>query len=125
MEPGTKMPGHSENGLKMTYATALTTPAMIEEFAKALETMLERHMVENHDYAGRQAKKIEIMRGLKYTRLVDTGSQRCCYGFIENATGLLFKSESWKKPAKHPRGTLHTPTGGIEFAGPYGFAYLR
>lgn len=109
----------------MTYATAPTTPEMIAAFAVALEAKLEAHMAANHDYAGRPAKRIEIMRGPKYTRIVEAGNQRCCYGFIENATGLLLKSDGWKKPAKHARGTLHTPTGGIEFAGPYGFAYLR
>jgi hypothetical protein len=106
------------------YATAPTTQTMIEDFADALQKKIAAEYAEKKYI---NPPMIVTMRGPKYTRLVTHvlgGNQRSCYGFIENATGLLLKSAGWKNPAKHACGTLHTPTGGIEFAGPYGFAYL-
>lgn len=45
--------------------------------------------------------------GPKYTRIVqDTGNQRMVVCFVENATGLVYKSEGWKKPAKGARWDL-------------------
>ena len=39
--------------------------------------------------------------------------------------GDIFKSASWKAPARHARGNIFAPDGGLTHAGPYGMAYLR
>jgi hypothetical protein len=69
-----------------------------------------------------EAKDVTAQIGSKYVRIVAAGSAYC---FIDRATGDILKTASWKTPAKHPRGTVHTPTFGVEFVGPYGAAYLR
>jgi hypothetical protein len=45
--------------------------------------------------------------------------------FIDKKTGDIFKSASWRAPAKHARGNLFDPSNGLQFIGPYGPAYLR
>ena len=68
---------------------------------------------------------ITIEPAIKFARIVITqyGDQRSAYGFIEMSTGDLLKSASWKKPAKHARGSIfaNNPLAGC---GPHGMAYL-
>jgi hypothetical protein len=39
--------------------------------------------------------------------------------------GDIFRSATWRAPAKHARGNLFDDHGGMEHIGPYGPAYLR
>ena len=61
-------------------------------------------------------------RGKKYARIVKDGES--VWGFVEIATGDIFKAAGWKAPAKHARGNIETATYGKEYVwtGP---AYLR
>jgi hypothetical protein len=71
------------------------------------------------------APEITWEAGPRYARIVRRqGSSTSAYGFIERSTGLIFKAEGWKRPAKHARGNLHgvDPYRGC---GPYGMNYLR
>lgn len=60
--------------------------------------------------------------GKKYTRIVKDGES--VWGFIERATGDIFKAKGWKGPAKHARGNIATAVYGRNYTwtGP---AYLR
>jgi hypothetical protein len=52
--------------------------------------------------------------GPKYVRLVvESGGSRSAYGFIEKASGDILKAESWKKPAKHARGSIYAADYGL------------
>jgi hypothetical protein len=56
--------------------------------------------------------------GVKYTRIVETGaSQRSVYCFVD-ADGNIYKSASWKAPAKGVRATLATVN--MDNVDPYG-----
>lgn len=42
--------------------------------------------------------------GRKYIRIVD--NKGSAWGFVEAATGNIFKAAGWKAPAKHARGNI-------------------
>ena len=70
----------------------------------------------------------ESDRGRKYLRIVSatkSGSSKSVYCFIERATGNVLKAESWKKPAKHTRGTIFTEDTSKYGVTPYGAHYLK
>lgn len=64
--------------------------------------------------------------GRKYIKIVvATGGSRSVYCFLD-MKGNIYKSASWKAPAKHVRGSVfddHYSYG--KALGPYGAAYLR
>ena len=64
--------------------------------------------------------------GRKYIKLVSTG--RCgdsVYCFLDRS-GNIYKSASWRTPAKHIRGSVFDANYSLGKAlGPYGAAYLR
>jgi len=52
--------------------------------------------------------------GKRYVKIVlNVRGGRSVYCFVEIATGLVYKSASWRAPAKHPRGTIYA----TEFSG--------
>lgn len=63
--------------------------------------------------------------GQKYIRIIAVGtSQRSVYCFLDYA-GNIYKSASWKAPAKHIRGSIFDEKHGWGKAlSPYGAAYL-
>jgi hypothetical protein len=125
---------------------AALTPAEFEvklaQFVAAVQAMQDDHFRTNHPILA--PPRIETMAGGKYVRIVRqdrewvnrderrhgdasamrNGSQRSVYCFVEKSTGRIFKAESWKKPAAHPRGSIlnENPLDGCTV---YGAAYLR
>ncbi len=65
---------------------------------------------------------LEIGGGRKYTKIImNTGNQKMVWGFIDRTNGDVLKAATWKAPAKHPRGNLYDPYGGmlnINWTGP-------
>jgi hypothetical protein len=74
--------------------------------------------------------------GKSYIRLVKTrrfrdsegvvradAGNRSSYCFVEVATGAVLKCESWKKPAKHARGSIFADTFAGYGVGMYGANY--
>jgi hypothetical protein len=72
------------------------------------------------------APTVEINYGPRWIRVVlmQYGDQRSAYGFIDRTDGKLYKSASWKMPAKHARGSIRNADP-LTNCGPYGMAYLR
>ncbi len=70
--------------------------------------------------------KITLERGKKYIRVVTAeGSSRSVYCFLD-FQGNIYKSESWKKPAKHVRGSIFDENYSLgKGLTVYGGAYLR
>ena len=67
------------------------------------------------------------LRGRKYTKIIMTdldGTGASVWGFIEKATGNIFKAAGWKAPAKHARGHIDSAVYGKHYhwTGP---AYLK
>jgi hypothetical protein len=69
------------------------------------------------------------MKGKRYARIVrqmrGDSNSRSAYGFVELATGDIFKPATWKAPAKHKRGNIFDESGGLDCCGPYSVAYLK
>ena len=65
---------------------------------------------------------LEIGGGRKYTKIImNTGNQHSVWAFIDRTNGDVLKPASWKAPAKHSRGNLYDPHGGmlnISWTGP-------
>lgn len=56
--------------------------------------------------------------GRKYIRIVHIdgfGGHRSVWGFVEAATGNIFKAAGWKAPAKHARGNIETAEYGRNY----------
>lgn len=64
--------------------------------------------------------------GKKFIKIVvDSRGSRSVYAFLD-MNGNIYKSASWKAPAKHIRGSIFDKDFGWGSAlGPYGAAYLR
>lgn len=57
---------------------------------------------------------LEVGGGRKYTKIImKTGNQTMVWGFINRTNGDVLKAASWKSPAKHARGNLYDPHGGM------------
>jgi hypothetical protein len=71
--------------------------------------------------------KLSLEPGQRYVKVVSTGDrgQRSVFAFIDSTNGDVLKAESWRKPAKHARGNLFDPTGGLGRVGVWGPEYLR
>lgn len=97
----------------------------LKECLDALNAFQETYYKDR--FANLTVPKISPEPGVKYIRLVsDRGSnQRYCYGFLDYQ-GNIYKSESWKKPAKHVRGNIFNDNFDIGHAfTEYGVRYLR
>lgn len=64
--------------------------------------------------------------GSKYIKIIAVGkAQRSVYCFLDYA-GRIYRSATWRAPAKHARGSIFQQDFGWGTAlGPYGAAYLR
>jgi hypothetical protein len=97
--------------------------AVLESFLSALGEMSAK----NAGTCELNKNSYVAEKGSKYIRIVAVGhSQRFSYCFLD-AEGNIYKSASWKAPAKHIRGNiLNDANYSIGKAlGPYGAAYMR
>jgi hypothetical protein len=54
----------------------------------------------------------------KYTKIIeDHGNQRMVFGFVDNATGDIYKAAGWNAPAKHARGNVLVDRGVAALSG--------
>lgn len=108
-------------------------PETPEGFEEALQEWLRRtqQMIDDYyaEHYPRQGKKLSLMRGRRYVRVVEestmngrTGMGRSVYVFIDTRNGDVLKPASWKGPAKHARGNIFTEQLGV---GPHAAHYLR
>jgi hypothetical protein len=102
------------------FIRAAYTPAQLAAFVAAAQKVIDDHFAAN--FPGLVAGWLEVQPGKKWDKIVLHGR---AWAFIEKATGLICKPESWKRPAKGARGTIHTPSYGAEFVSWTGPRYLR
>lgn len=105
----------------------MVTKEEIELFIERLNKMQEAHQkVAFPNLKPTVCAAIWGKRWIKIATLSDVsqGEFGSVYCFIDPQNGDLLKSASWQAPAKHARGTIKTPTSGIEFLGPYGAKYI-
>ena len=98
---------------------------LIEQFVKRLaeEVKADPFFAES-EYA--VPPTFDIAKGgRKYIKIVKHSSgQASVWGFIEKATGDIYKAAGWSSPAKHARGNIETAVYGGQYlwTGP---VYLR
>jgi len=91
----------------------------LESFRIQLSVMLRQHM--EIEFPSLDVEDVTVQRGRKYARIVQGTSVYC---FVDVRSGDILKAESWKKPAKHSRGSIFNQDA-LECCGPYGVAYLK
>lgn len=104
-------------------------PEDVDRLVPAFIKAVEDNVVAYHkrQYPNLDPPKIYAEKGQRYYRIVRETSpgQRSAFGFIDRQTGALLKSESWKKPARHPRGFIQDKASWAGSHSPWGMAYLR
>lgn len=104
----------------MTTLTAEKVIDRIEEFCQVLRTNYQSFAIENHrkslakgenvEYHQEQIDKLcegegvyqfTYEKGRKYARIVMHTPQRSAHAFVDMNTGDVYKSASWKSPAKN------------------------
>lgn len=108
----------------------------IDQFVRHVNNVIQRHYHERFPNLTPPTIVTDYMSD-KWCRLLVTenGRSRSVYGFValvDNTTrtmghvtaGDIHKSESYKRPAKHARGSVFQDDYN-NCAGPYGIAYLR
>jgi hypothetical protein len=68
-------------------------------------------------------KILGVIEGKRYFKIVEKDGG--VFAFIDKNNGDVLKPASWSAPAKHARGNIFAPDGGINCVGKYGIAYLR
>lgn len=69
-----------------------------------------------------------LLRYVRIWRTTDDGDgQMLSWGFVEYATGDIFKCATWRAPAKHARGNIFSEKNGTESINPDGvnIFYIR
>jgi hypothetical protein len=89
-----------------------------EDFEHALGLFLETIRTKQREYFLKHYPNLPLPLvsvdpgAKKYVRVVtDNGSQRSVFCFVDIATGDILKSDGWKRPAKHSRGSIYTNAG--------------
>jgi hypothetical protein len=85
-----------------------------EDFEHALGLFLETIRTKQREYFLKHYPNLPLPvisvdpGGKKYIRVVQDESVFC---FVDIATGNILKSDGWKRPAKHSRGSIYTNAG--------------
>lgn len=97
-----------------------------EDFDTALKKFLEfsqRVVDKDMERFPSQWKKLELMNGRRYIRIVAwNGVQRSAWAFIDTTNGDILRPAGWKAPAKHARGNIYNEKYTVT---PWGPPYLK
>jgi hypothetical protein len=118
-----------------TATQTVETVETVDNFELALAGWLAnaQQIVDEHysnNYPNLPGARLTLERGRRYIRVVKQSkgdsTQRSAHCFIDAAEGptrgFVLKSDSWKKPAPGPRGSIFTANVGVT---PYGAHYAR
>jgi hypothetical protein len=104
----------------------MDTTTALANFVKLAQAVVDSHMAAHCPNNTRKVLSVEP--GRRYARIVIQSEgdlySRSVYCFVDMTNGNVLKSESWKKPAKGPRGSIFA-SNPVEGVGPYGAAYLK
>jgi hypothetical protein len=116
-----------ERFTSMSYPVAPLTKEQIDGLVDALNRRdAEDNIITTATYRTEITTTYRAEIGPKYVRIVRNycGSDSA-FCFLEKSTGYILKSAGWKAPAKGARGTVHTPTFGVEYVDIYGARRYR
>lgn len=96
---------------------------MVTDFVEKLQVKMNAHMDEKFPNLPREYLSVNF--GRRYAKLIKGyGNNRGVYCFVDMTNGDVLKAATWRAPAKHARGNLFAPDGGLGCTGPYGAAYM-
>lgn len=103
---------------------AKTTTALAA-FVATCQSVIDKHYKD--DFPTLTPPRLTVDLGRRYARIVknESSSSRSVHCFVDLTNGDVLKSESWKKPAKHARGSIFSAKNGEEAITAYGAHYLR
>jgi hypothetical protein len=100
----------------------------LEKFLATVNELKRSYCEQNFpsSYARGHFEQVSAMRGSKYVRIVEQSpGHRAVYCFVDYQ-GNIYKSASWRAPAKHVRGSIWDENCSVgKGVGVYGAAYLR
>jgi hypothetical protein len=104
----------------------MNTSTAIANFVTLAQAVVDKHMADH--CATNKRNVLSVEPGRRYARIViqSEGDElsRSVYCFVDMTNGDVLKSESWKKPAKGPRGSIFAENP-VKGCGPYGALYAR
>ncbi|AFU87779.1 hypothetical protein CcrKarma_gp262 [Caulobacter virus Karma] len=109
------------------FPTGPTTMADIEAFVAGAQAVVTAQLAKA--FPGVSAPVLEIAPvhpSSQFAKIVAVdASQRSAWAFVRLENGLIYKPSSWKVPAKHARGTIHTAAHGAEYVDWTGPRYVK
>ncbi len=102
------------------------TSVALAAFVAAAQSLIDTHFATH--LKNLTADKLSVEPGRRYAKIVrsySTGGGRSVFCFVDLTNGDVLKSETWKKPAKHARGSIFTPDNGASAINEYGAHYMR
>jgi hypothetical protein len=108
----------------MTPSAKPVSPELLAAFLAVAQGIVDRYY--SRSFPTLEVPKLVIEAGRRYARVVRCDSvQRSAHCFVDLTNGDLLKTDGWKKPAKHARGSLHDMATVMTGLGPNGAAYLK
>lgn len=70
-------------------------------------------------FSNRKPNSYSYKVNSKYTKIIEdlNNGQRMVFGFVDNATGDIYKAAGWNAPAKHVRGNVLVDRGIASLSG--------
>lgn len=106
----------------------------VERYAAEVQRITNENFAKNFPNLPVPTVTVEAHPNAKYARVWKVGGQKCIHTFvalvdvdtktIKAKRGDILKAETWKKPAKHPRGNVFNENP-LEGVNEYGANYLR
>jgi hypothetical protein len=108
------------------------TETALNAFVAAAQNTVNEHFATH--FPTLQPSRLSIEPGKRYVRIVTTRTNsdgtpdtmsRSVYCFVDTTNGDILKADSWKKPAKHSRGSIFAQDHGQSAVNWHGAHYLR
>ena len=96
------------------------TTGQVAAFVARCQEMVDKHMAAT--YQNNPRRVLAFTTGQRYARVT---CDRSAWAFVDLGNGDVLLPASYKSPAKHARGNILAPDGGMGNMGPYGPAYMR
>jgi hypothetical protein len=99
------------------------TTEALAAFVATCQSVIDTHFAKN--FPTLTAPRLTVELGRRYAKLIkNEGMSRSVHCFVDLTNGDVLKSETWKKPAKHARGSIFSAQHGEEAVSAYGAHYL-
>jgi len=100
----------------------ITTDKQVIDFVAAAQEVVDAHYSDSTN----TNPVLTIKNGRKYAKIIATAYQQShVFCFVNRENGDVLKAESFKKPARHARGSIFADDHGKSSVSAYGAHYIR